>query len=161
MGRLMFRVYDAQTLDGDVISFCVSALREISLREEIASGEILLKADRTKREQCAAIMNFNRITHIALKVELCEQLLKTTGYDLFNYTEVLEIEITSYANEFECLSALRRNEAGYAGDRQAKAKVNRIAEAGRVLRKKLYARDIITHLRYRDECDLTHNFAIV
>lgn len=76
--------------------------------------------------------------------------MKRVTYDLFTYADTLDLESISHSNEFECLSALRRNEAGYAGDRQAEAKVRQIYEAGRDLRRRLDVQEI-THMRYQDE----------
>jgi hypothetical protein len=50
--------------------------------------------------------------------------------NLFNYKERLEDFVRPYANEFHILSALRRNEAIFAGDGKAVALVKRLREAG-------------------------------
>lgn len=47
----VYRVYEAQVLGEDTVSLvAVSALREISLREEIARGKLLMKLGRLVAE---------------------------------------------------------------------------------------------------------------
>ncbi|MQL52778.1 hypothetical protein GFC01_10995 [Desulfofundulus thermobenzoicus] len=47
----VYRVYEAQVLGEDTVSLvAVSALREISLREEIAWGKLLMKLGRLVAE---------------------------------------------------------------------------------------------------------------
>lgn len=44
MEKLVYRVYEGEIIpEGEKFVFCVSSLREISLREEIRKGERLMK----------------------------------------------------------------------------------------------------------------------